>query len=72
LYLRQHSQLLFAYCVPCCLLLFTAACSDMRRQQFSPVLRYFLWVMAEIAIIGSDIQEVRAAAAAGAAQHQLQ
>ncbi|WIA40896.1 hypothetical protein OEZ86_004557 [Tetradesmus obliquus] len=28
------------------------------RQQFSPVLRYFLWVMAEIAIIGSDIQEV--------------
>ena len=29
------------------------------RQQFSPVLRYFLWVMAEIAIIGSDIQEVR-------------
>lgn len=28
------------------------------REQFSPVLRYFLWLMAEIAIIGSDIQEV--------------
>ncbi|KAF6254916.1 natural resistance-associated macrophage protein-domain-containing protein [Scenedesmus sp. NREL 46B-D3] len=28
------------------------------RQQFSPGLRYFLWIMAEIAIIGSDIQEV--------------
>eukprot|EP00879_Flechtneria_rotunda_P004685 GHRR01004949.1.p1 GENE.GHRR01004949.1~~GHRR01004949.1.p1 ORF type:complete len:566 (+),score=198.80 GHRR01004949.1:1074-2771(+) len=28
------------------------------REQFYPVLRYFLWIMAEIAIIGSDIQEV--------------
>lgn len=28
------------------------------REQFSPVLRYALWIMAEIAIIGSDIQEV--------------
>lgn len=29
-----------------------------RREQFSPVLRYALWLMAEVAIIGSDIQEV--------------
>ncbi len=29
------------------------------REQFSPVLRYFLWLMAEIAIIGSDVQEAR-------------
>lgn len=28
------------------------------REQFCPVLRYGLWIMAEIAIIGSDIQEV--------------
>jgi natural resistance-associated macrophage protein len=28
------------------------------REQFSPPLRYSLWIMAEIAIIGSDIQEV--------------
>jgi hypothetical protein len=41
--------------LPCvCFHMFAA-----RRQQFSPVLRYFLWIMAEIAIIGSDIQEVR-------------
>lgn len=33
-------------------------CCDVCREQFSPLLRYGLWIMAEIAIIGSDIQEV--------------
>lgn len=35
-----------------------AVCCDVCREQFSPLLRYGLWIMAEIAIIGSDIQEV--------------
>lgn len=33
-------------------------CRCIHREQFSPLLRYALWIMAEIAIIGSDIQEV--------------
>jgi natural resistance-associated macrophage protein len=33
-------------------------CCTACREQFSPLLRYGLWIMAEIAIIGSDIQEV--------------
>lgn len=54
--------------MPCCLdtfvvlLLLLLSCRvsvlPAHREQFSPLLRYALWVMAEIAIIGSDIQEV--------------
>lgn len=31
-----------------------------RRKVYPPVPRYVLWIMMEIAIIGSDIQEVKA------------
>ena len=34
------------------------------RVQFSPTNRLILWAMAEIAIIGSDIQEIIGSAAA--------